>query len=278
MKRIMATIVAIGLLGVVGSLLILGADKTWTLLRASANRAEQQIEDGLSDEQLLEAGRIELKDLKNQIGVYYQNLGRTKDQCAAEQAQLSQLERELEGEKLLLTRAKELLDDGRTSYTIAGKMVTREQLAADAQLRLGRCEQLKQRLDSQRRLVQQLKRLADEGEANFVKAQRLRQELEAQLEETKARLTTAQARQEVEEMAEELRKLPSGSGKRFGGIVRKLEERARAQERRAELLAADSKGGIVDWTGTSQPVDVGQAIDRFLSQKDGQKPVPSKAP
>lgn len=255
------------LLALVSSVVTLGFGRTSTLIRSVLGRAEKTVENNLSDDDVQGICQVKLKDLDRQIRAHHVAIGKLEDRHGTVESVIGEKERRLEAEKLLLQRARELLVEGRATYEIAGKKVMRGQLSSDAELRLVSCGELQKQIALQRKLGQQLKQSIDEGRANLVQAQRLQQEMLAELEGTRARLATAKERQSINELCAALRELPGlAPDSELGRALQQLRDRARDAERLADLLVSEAKvGGLINW---EERQDVTEEIRQFLEKGD----------
>ncbi len=169
-----------------------------------------------------------------------------------------------------MRRAEELLQQGRASYEIAGKTVSKAALATDAQARLGFCKQLETEINSHEKLLQQLQQAIDQGRANFAEAQRVRGQLFAELEGVKAGLSVARMRREIAELTGIVRDRPVfAPDSELARLLTTLKDRARAAERDADALANEPKsGGTIQW---EQSPDTLRQIGEFLAAQTGKK-------
>lgn len=256
------------LLALVASVLTLGVGRTWTLVRSTMLQAENVLDENLGDKAVESIIRVKLQDFDGQLRAHQTGLAKLEARHAAVQSDIRDKERRLEGENHLLKRARELLGEGRASYVISGVTVSRDQLSADAEVRLLTCERLEEGLALQRKVALELAKSVDRFRASLLQAQRMRQHVIGELETARARLATARTRQEVNELSAALGGLPSfGSDSELGRALQRLRDRAREAE--ADVLALEAtNGGLIDW---QQRDELTLRIEHFLAKPNKKK-------
>ncbi len=251
---------------VVVTLFVLGPTGAWWLLSASRDVARGAIQDATPDAVLAAKIRIGLRDFDEEILKYEDSLAGLLEQSRACEARSADLAGALAKEKATLRQAKELLDQKKSEYVIGGKTYSMEQVSADAQARLQRCQELQRRVDAEGQFSERLSQSIAMGRSNLQKAQALRREKAEQLQDIEPRLASAKLAIQVNNLVEGLRVAPLAEGTELGKDFEEYERRVRLLERRGQLLA-DPAGAaaIVDYEG-GRPFhsEVGDAIARFL--------------
>jgi phage shock protein A len=257
-----------GALAVLG--LVLGPRPLWTTLRGAREVAKGVFEDNKTDVQRAAEIRVGLKDLDDRIFSFGDKLAEVEIRARAAERRAGEVEQELEKQRGLLTRARELLDGEQDSYCIGGRTYARAEVNADALARLARCEQLTKQLTFERQVVKQLGEAVQEARTNLARARQVRLEKTAELTALEARLDNAKLLQQVNELAGELKAAPLGPETDLAQKFESFERRVASVERRARAAEADNRGGVVlDWDSNKGAPEARDAIARFLSNNSG---------
>jgi hypothetical protein len=264
--RILATcVVAVLLIGMIGAAAV-AKSKVAVHAQAWWDRTVRGIEESMPDAQLEEVAQIKIKGYDEKVGALHVTVGRLADRLAAGKVEVEEMERQLAAEKRLLTRAKNMLEGEttRTRFEVGGRMVTRDQLAADAESRLNRCMQLDATMMAKRKLVEQLALAHSDGQANVVKAKQLKQGLMGELDAVKARLAVANSQREMMDIVAALRDAPLGPDSDVARALGMLKDRAAALERMGEYRGEANRPTIA-WDREEQ-LQVTEKIARFLEK------------
>ena len=247
--------------------------------RAFLHLSGDRVERSMPDEMVESVIKTKLSDFDAQIASYHVSLGRLTDKVAAADADLADGDKKLDSETALLRKSKGMLDQkNKVEYVISGRVYDREQVAADAQTRLARCQQLEAQLEAKKKLHAALKVAVKEGKDNLTKAKKMRQELVLELDGLKARLATARAREEVNQIAAAMKDLPTGLDSDLARALAEMKDRAATAEHKADYLANDAKGGnVVDWSNADTE-DVSRAIGQYLGGGSGPASIGAVAP
>jgi phage shock protein A len=260
--------IAIGLGGlVVAAGLILGPMTVVNHFRAAREVVREELGQMSPDVQEAARIRVLLRDMDKKILDYQEKVAEVGERGTSADTTTSRIEKELESEKAVLTRAKGLLDQGLDRYEIGGKAYTRDEVCADAKARLQHSEQLANRAEFQRRIAEQLRVAEREGRENLLKAQQAKREREAELKDLETRLANAGLLRQVNELTGDLDENPLGPQTDLGQAFAEFRRRVRVAESQTEYLATEAKGGmLVDWNGTgSANKEVSHAIGQFLA-------------
>jgi chromosome segregation ATPase len=242
---------------------LVGPGRIWTTIRGLQTQVGDNWENGLSDDALEAQVKVKLKDLDTQVRGYQARVGEVADRLAAAETRTSELKRQLDAEKQLLARVKNLLDQCQPVYEISSRVYTRQEITEEGKMRLSRCQRLEQQLESQQKLTGDLKRSLEQGRATLAEAQRVKQDLVAELETLKVKLTNARARKDLAELTEGVSTNPLGPDSELAQKLDLLRKRLREAETH---IPQPQTGGVVDWNHGGNADEVGQSIGRYLRQ------------
>jgi DNA repair exonuclease SbcCD ATPase subunit len=250
--------------------LVLGPGLLWTHLRTLRTQAVEGWEQTMSDDDLEAHIRVQVRDLDRQLQDYRIKAGKVAERAAAVEVNIQDLEKQLATRKQRLGRIQELLDHGKGNSTIAGRTYTPREIEEEGKILLDACRRLEQRLTDARKLVAKLREALTQSGSHLAEARRMKQQLLAEMETTRARLNNARLGKELGELNEGLREAPVGPSSDLARQMSAFRDRARQAESQADALLAEPRsGGIIDWEATGPDGDVRASIQQYL-QSDKQ--------
>ncbi|MDA3873208.1 MAG: hypothetical protein PF795_04545, partial [Kiritimatiellae bacterium] len=244
---------------------LLGPAKVFSHMNASRDRMQETVDQVSSDKQ--EVARISalLRQHDETILEYQDKLSDLESQLVDDRKGVDQLASEVEEQRKILTKTREMLEDNASEYTIQGRTYSRHDVEQDALARISHAETLEQRLDLQRQVVRKLEGALADGRENLGKAMAVRREKAGELKTLAARLQNARVLAEVSDIARDLGSVPLAPQSELARAMRNLEQRVRKAERHSEVTESESQDGLkVDWAGKTTH-DAKKALDEFLA-------------
>jgi len=259
-KYLVGGIVGILVLG----LAVLGPSRFWNSARAMRERVNDNVESAKDDVQAAKEIQILLQDLDDKIDRSADELAVVQETEEASQKRVEELENEIARLRGNLTDAKQLLDQGKAEYEIHGCRYSRDEISADAMVRLDRCKQLEQELQWERETLAQLSAALGEGRQMLLEARSTRRQKSSELESLQAQLQNAHMLAQINELTSQF-PVSAACTTELGEKLKAFRLRARQALRKSnQILGGHQESGVVNWEGPAGPTDASDAITEYL--------------
>ncbi len=175
---------------VAGVVVVLGVPTTWSYLKGGRKAIQQAVRDLTPIELDLKRLEAEIDSLVPQIRAARQVVAEMDVGISSQQKELAALAQKQDAEKAQMQKLRDLLRDSSSSYQIAGRSYTRQEVEQDLARRLDRYEQAQATLQARQAVLEQQKQsfesaqrklneLTQAKERLVARAQGLAQQLEA---------------------------------------------------------------------------------------------------
>lgn len=274
-KAILAGIAALLVIG----FMVLGPDEASTTVRGARDVARDEIEKAKPDVQRAAELKVLLRDSAGQAQSYAEKLSDLENRAATARKRADSIRVRIGQQRTTVAKAKQLLGSEDDSFVIAGRRYSRTEVVADALERVERADQLRDRLQQQEQLMDQLNHAAREGRGNLEQAKALHTQMATDLAAMEVRLASAKLLVEVNQLTRELEGSQWEPQTELGRKFAMFKQRVESVERTVEYFD-DGAGeeGLIDWGDVKHPGDDPvDRIDRFLDEtQDDTQSAPDK--
>lgn len=254
------------------AVLVMGPRAVWSHVQASRDVVKGEVERRMPDAELLARLRLLVKQLSKSGDSYRADLmivQRKHDQLAEDQASV---QRQLDTEKTILSKAKATLESGLTEVSVGGRSYSIEQVRLDCKTRLSNCQRLESDLAIKSKALATLATTLARGKQQLAELETLRKSKLSEIDSLETRLQNAGMLAQVNAWTDRLQQSPEGLGQEFAGAVDELQRRVFALEAEADAGGERRAApGVIDWTEPQETArDLAGEIDRYLGGKKGQ--------
>jgi DNA repair exonuclease SbcCD ATPase subunit len=266
-------IIAVGIVFVL-AVLVLGWEKTYSYVAGTRHVLNEEA-DGRSPMRL-EKARIEVLIQKEQenILVFEDKVADLEGRRDETARGIEEANKKLASEKDLLKRIKALLDEKREQYTIGPNTYTYAEVNADALERVEEVRRIQEAVAFHETLLADLDTGIRKGHSSLCEARNRLTELKNGLARLEQRDVNARIRLQVAKLANAVAGAPLPADSELEKVMRNLERRVSAEERRATAQLSAGMGRFrIDYSAAMVTQDASAEIDRLLVAVTGSNPV-----
>ena len=262
MKTIVTVIAVVLLL----AFLILGVEKTISYAKGGKRIINEEIDH--NSPMRLEVARIQalMSDESEKIISYESKIGNLVGRVEQTKQRISDQSRNFGGEKKLLIKIKELLDNKKEKYVIGGQEYSFAEVSNDALSRVEACKKMEQDIGFQGSIVRDLTKAMGQGKKLIAEARTKHSELSAKLEHLKARNQNANIRLEVATLTAGLTDASFAPNSELVKSFKNYEDRVSQKESRAAaMLSQANTAHLIDYSTSVVVDDAATEIGNYLS-------------
>ena len=268
MRRIMG----IGLATAGGIMLVssvFGGD-LGTYGRTGERLIHEKIEEAAGIGTKLEVLKTRVGQLDDEVASLRRDTARRQAELDAARARVTDAEAAIEHQKKVLSKAAELLDEGRSVYEISGRSYDRCVVEEDARAKLDACVAAEKSISDEKKIVAIREKTLDLARAHLERATKRRVELSSVVRSLEARIAQQRAKRALADAldAEPLSNEVQGELAKAEKLAREVDEKLQTEDKLLDerLARKDVAAGTIDYEkpAAEPALDVARDIREHL--------------